>query len=49
MGGDRPAAWGPIPTPLRRWRKKGMRPSTRHMMALLDLADDLGSGHLFTE
>ena len=33
----------------RRWRDKGVRPSMRHMMALLDLADDLGLGHLFTE
>ena len=28
---------------------KGVRPSVRHMMALLDLADDLGLGHIFTE
>ena len=32
---------------LRRW-KNGVRPILRHQMALLDLADDLGLGHLFT-
>ena len=25
------------------------RPNMEHMMALLDLADDLGLGHLFTD
>ena len=32
---------------LRRWRK-GVRPHWRHLDALLDLADELGLGHLFT-
>ena len=32
---------------LRRW-KDGARPVLRHQMALLDLAEDLGLGHLFT-
>ena len=32
----------------RRWRKGLARPSTRHMMALLDLATGLGLSHLFT-
>ena len=40
---------GTHPYTVRRWRDKGVRPSTRHMMALLDLADDLGLGHLFRE
>ena len=34
---------------LRRWKDKGVRPHWRHLMALLDLADDLGLGHLFTD
>ena len=40
---------GTYPYTERHWWKKGMRPSTRHMMALLDLADDLGLGDLFTD
>ena len=39
---------GIYPHTLWRWRKKGMRPSAEHMMALLDLADELGLAHLFT-
>ena len=31
-----------------RWTKSGVRPNAQHMMALLDLADDLGLAHLFT-
>ena len=34
---------------MRRWRDKGVRPSTRHMMALVALASSLGLGHLFTD
>ena len=37
------------PETMRRWRKGRSRPSARHMMALLDLADDLGLGHIFTD
>ena len=37
------------PYTIRRWWKKDVRPSTRNMMALLELADDLGFGHLFTD
>ena len=37
------------PETMRRWRKGMSRPSTRHMMALRDLADDQGLGHIFTE
>ena len=37
------------PQTMRRWRKGRARPSTRHMMALLDLADGLGLGHIFTD
>ena len=40
---------GTYPYTVRRWWKKEMRPSTRHMMALLLLADSLGLAHLFTE
>ena len=39
---------GTYPYTVRRWWKKEMRPSTRHMMALLMLAHSLGLGHLFT-
>ena len=39
---------GTHPQTVRRWRKGLARPSTRHMMALLDLAEDLGLGNLFT-
>ncbi|MCY4447790.1 MAG: hypothetical protein OXE02_02950 [Chloroflexi bacterium] len=31
----------------RRWREKGVLPNTRHYAALLQMADDLGLGHLF--
>ena len=37
------------PLTIRRWRHKGVRPSVRHQMALLDLADSLGLGHIFTD
>ena len=40
---------GTHPFTMRRWRDEGVRPSTRHMIALLNLADSLGLGHLFTE
>ena len=40
---------GTQPFTMRRWRDEGVRPSTRHMIALLNLADSLGLGHLFTE
>ena len=40
---------GTYPYTVRRWWKKGMRPSTRHMMALLLLAHSLGLDNLFTE
>ena len=39
---------GTYPHTLWRWRNIGVRPSAEHMMALLDLADSLGLGHLFT-
>lgn len=39
---------GVDPLTVRRWWKYGSRPNPRHMMALLDLAGDLGLGHLFT-
>ena len=37
------------PETMRRWRDRGVRPSTRHMMALRSLADSLGLGHLFND
>ena len=37
------------PQTMRRWRKSQTQPSTRHMLALLDLAVSLGLGHLFTD
>ena len=33
---------------LRRWRN-GVRPHWRHLVALLELAEDLGLAHLFTD
>lgn len=38
---------GTHPQTMRRWRKGETRPSTRHVFALLDLADSMGLGHLF--
>ena len=35
------------PLNMRRW-KDGVRPILRHQMALLELAEELGLGHLFT-
>ena len=37
------------PETIRRWRGKGVRPSTRHYAALMKLADSLGLGHIFTD
>ena len=37
------------PLTIRRWRIYGVRPSTRHQMALLALADSMGLGHIFTD
>ena len=34
---------------IRRWWKRGVWSSYRHLKALQDLADDLGLGHLFTD
>ena len=34
---------------VRRWRKGEVRPSTRHMLALLHMAGELHLGHLFTD
>ena len=48
MGGAEPPP-GTHPYTMRRWVKGRVRPSMRHMMALLDLAEDLGLAHLFTE
>ena len=40
---------GVHPQTTRRWKKGRARPSMRHMMALLDLVDDLGLGDIFTD
>ena len=40
---------GTHPETVRRWRDKGVRPSTRYMMALRKVADSLGLGHLFDD
>ena len=40
---------GTYPLTIRRWRYKGVRPNLAHQGELLDLADDLGLGHIFTE
>ena len=40
---------GTYPHTLWRWRNLGVRPSGEHMMALLELADELGLAHLLTE
>ena len=40
---------GTYPHTVWRWKEGLGRPNVQHMMALLDLADDLGLGHLFTD
>ena len=40
---------GTHPYTMRRWVLGRARPSMRYMMALLELAEDLGLAHLFTE
>ena len=40
---------GVDPETPRRWRDKGVRPTGEHLMALLDLANSFGLGHLFTD
>lgn len=40
---------GTHPETVRRWVKGRARPSTRHMMALLALAEDVGLRHIFAE
>ena len=40
---------GTDPHTIRRRRDEGVRPSVRHFAALLNLANDLGLGHRFTE
>ena len=37
------------PETVRRWRDKGVRPSTRHYAVRLKVADSLGLGHIFTD
>ncbi len=34
---------------VRRWKEGLSRPNMEHMMALLDLAEDLGLRHIFTD
>ncbi len=40
---------GVYPHTVWRWQSGLARPNGAHMMALLDLADDFGLGHLFTD
>ena len=40
---------GTDPETVRRWRDKGVRPSTQHYAALLVVADSFGLGHLFRD
>ena len=40
---------GTYPHTVWRWKEGQGRPNVQHMMALLDLADGLGLGHLFTD
>ncbi len=40
---------GTYPHTVWRWKEGLGRPNVQHMMALLDLANDLGLGHLFTD
>ena len=37
------------PLTIRRWRDDGVRPTQRHQLALLALAESMGLGHIFTE
>ena len=46
--GDRPTSWTYRHT-VWRWAEGRVRPNVKHMLALLELAKDLGLGHLFTE
>ncbi len=38
---------GTYRTTLRRWTEGKVRPNVKHMMALLELDNDLGLGHIF--
>ena len=40
---------GADPETVRRWRDKGVLPSTRYCAAMLVVADSLGLGHLFRD
>ena len=40
---------GVSPYTVWRWHEAGVRPILRHLMALLELADSFGLGHLFTD
>ena len=40
---------GTSPYTLWRWAECGVRPHFRHLMALLELAEDLGLAHLLTD
>ena len=40
---------GTYPHTVWRWKEGQGRPNVQHMMALLDLANDLGLGRLFTD
>ena len=40
---------GTHPETVRRWRDKGVRPSTRYMLALQRMADSMGLGDIFRD
>ena len=40
---------GVYPHTVWRWQRGLARPNGEHMIALLDLADDFGLGHIFTD
>ena len=40
---------GTYPHTLWRWRNSGVRPSAEHMLALLELADELSLRHIFAQ
>ena len=40
---------GTLPHTVWRWRSGAVRPNTQHMLALMELADTLGLGQIFTD
>ena len=44
-GASWPAAWEPVPLTIRRWLA-GVQPTSHYLLALQDLAEELGLAHL---